>query len=330
MRAGYVGSALELLERAEHLAGGLGREREAADFLFSRWAAHSQGIQLDRAGRLARRLLDQGEASADPVVRTYGQYAWGIHQWDVGNIGEAYRYLSRTDSIVLDELPHGGDEPLRHDLRLLGPAMRALMTALYGDLRRARALFDTIESTADDDPYVITVWAAFACTAAALAGDPAQARRTAARGSALDPEFSFVFLGSYQRLALCWARAVTGEDPAGAATEAQRLITAALADPPRSGLATWYGLLAEMWLAAGRSDEASAALDQADWAVDTYGQRYAEGLLLVLRARVLQTRGEPDATVRAVAERARALCEEREAHLFARRAEELMSGLPEA
>ncbi|MFJ9249044.1 hypothetical protein [Streptomyces sp. NPDC101776] len=195
---------------------------------------------------------------------------------------------------------------------------------------RTRALFDTIESTADGDPYVITVWAAFACTAAALAGDPAQALRTAAQGSALDPEFSFVFLGSYQRLAMCWARAVTGEDPAGAATEAQRLITAALADPPRSGLATWYGLLAEMWLAAGRSDEASAALDQADLALDTYGQRYAESLLLIIRARVLQARDEPDATVRAVAERARALCDEREAHLFARRVEELMSGLPEA
>ncbi|MBK3578804.1 hypothetical protein JHN63_34400 [Streptomyces sp. MBT65] len=75
---------------------------------------------------------------------------------------------------------------------------------------------------------------------------------------------------------------------------------------------------------------ASAALDQADWAVDTYGQRYAEGLLLILRARVLRARGEPDTTVRAVAEGARALCEEREAHLFARRVKELMSGLPEA
>ncbi|MFF7467650.1 BTAD domain-containing putative transcriptional regulator [Streptomyces sp. NPDC008092] len=325
MRAGYVGSALELLERAEYVARGLGREREAADFLFSRWAAHSQGIQLDRAGRLARRLLEQGEASADPVVRTYGQYAWGIHQWDVGNIGEAYRYLSQTSSTMLDALTQGREDPLRRDLRLLGPAMLALMTALHGDLPTAQALFDTIETTADDDPYVITVWAAFACTAAALAGDAAQARRTAERGSALDPEFSFVFLGSYQRLALCWAHAVTGQDPAGAAAEAQRLITAALADPPRSGLATWYGLLGEMWLMAGELDEAAAALDRADSALDTHGQRYAEGLLLLLRARVLEARGEPAVIVRATAERALALSTEREAHLFAHRAKELLN-----
>ncbi|WP_189269763.1 ATP-binding protein, partial [Streptomyces fuscichromogenes] len=326
MRAGYVGSALELLERAEQLARGLGREREAADFLFSRWAAHSQGIQLDRAGRLAHRLLEQGEASADPVVRAYGQYAWGIHQWDVGNIGEAFRYLSRTNSTMLDDLARGREGTLRRDLRLLGPAMLALMTALHGDLDTAWTLFDTMEATADDDPYVITVWAAFACTAAALAGDPVRARRAAERGSALDPEFSFVFLGSYQRLALCWAHAVTGEDPAGAAAEAQRLIDVALADPPRSGLATWYGLLAEMWLAAGKLDEATTALDHADTALDTHGQRYAEGLLLVIRARLQQARGEPTTTVRNTARRARTLSTRREAHLFTHRARELPTG----
>ncbi|MFJ6088438.1 BTAD domain-containing putative transcriptional regulator [Streptomyces sp. NPDC092369] len=327
MRAGYVGAALELLERAEHLARGLGRERETADFLFSRWAAHSQGIQLDRAGRLAHRLLEQGEASADPVVRTYGWHAWGIHQWDVGNIGEAFRYLSRSRSTMLDDLAHGGEDTLRRDLRLLGPAMLALMTALHGATDTARTLFDTIEATADGDAYVVTVWAAFACTAAALAGDPVQALRTAERGSALDPEFSFVFLGSYQRLAQCWAHAVTGNDPVGAAVKAQRLIAAALADPPRSGLATWYGLLGEMWLAAGRLDEATAALDQADAALDTHGQRYAEGFLLLLRARLMAARGEPVAAVRAAVERARTLSAEREAHLFARRAEELLAGL---
>ncbi|WP_260326271.1 AAA family ATPase [Streptomyces sp. TLI_185] len=325
---GYLGSMLELLERAEHLARGLGREREATDFLFSRFAAYAHSIQLDRAGQLARRLLEQGGASADPVVRVYGQYAWGIYQWGVGNIGEAFRYLSRPDPTVLDHLPDGGEDPLRRDLRLLGPVMLALITALHGDVDAARALFDTIEATADDDPYVITVCAAFACTAAAVAGDPARVLHVAERGMAVDPESSLAYFGSYQlRLALCWARAVTGEDPVGAAAEAQRLISAALADPPRSGLATWYGLLGEMWLAAGKLDEAAVALGRADSAIDTYGQRYAEGLLLLLRARLMRASGEPVATVRAIAERARALSVEREAHLFARRAEELLAAL---
>ncbi|MDT3439474.1 MULTISPECIES: BTAD domain-containing putative transcriptional regulator [unclassified Pseudofrankia] len=327
MRSGYVGSAADLLERAEHLARGLGREREAADFLFSRWAAYSQGIQLDRAGRLARRLLEEGEPSPDQVVRTYGLHAWGIHQWDVGNIGEAFRYLSQSNSIMFDGLAQREDDPLRHDLQLLSPVMLALNTALHGDVDAARALLDTLEAAAGDDSYAVTVWAAFAVTVAALAGDPAWALRAAERGIAVDPEFSFVFLGSYQRLARCWARAVTGEDPAGAAAEAERLIAVALLDPPRSGLATWYGLLAEMWLAAGMLIEAAAALDRAGSFLDTYGQRYPEGHVLLMRARLLQARGEPAAVIRAVAERARALSIKREAHLFARRAEELLTGL---
>ncbi|MGW1621178.1 hypothetical protein [Streptomyces sp. NPDC002172] len=284
-------------------------------------------MKLDRAGRLARRLLEQGEASDDPVVRAYGRYAWGIHQWGVGNIGEAFRYLSRTDWSALDDPAHQEEDALRRDLRLMAAGMLAMMTALHGDTDAALALLDAMEAAAGDDPYAITVWATYSARVAALIGDPVRARRAAERGIAVDPAFSFGFLGGYQRLARCWARAVTGEDPAGAAVEAQDLIVASLSDPPRSGLATWYGLLGEMWLAAGKLDEADAALDRADSAVETYGQRYAESLLLLLRARVLRARGEPVAPLRAVAERAHELSVEREAHLFARRAEELMAEL---
>ncbi|BCB76553.1 hypothetical protein GCM10022251_22650 [Phytohabitans flavus] len=329
-RSRYVGTALDLLERGAQLARDLGREREAAGFLFSLWVAYSQGIQLDRAGVLARRLLERGEASDDATVRAWGWHAWGYHQWDVGNIGAAFRYLSRTDATMVEDLARSERDPLRRDLWLVWPVMLAMMTALHDDLDTARAMFDTIEAAAGDDPYVITVWAAFAVKVAAMAGDPARALRAAERAIALDPEFSYVFLGSYPRLARCWARAVTGDDPAGAAAVAQEIIAAALADPPRSGLTTWCGLLGEMWLVAGKLDEAAAALDLADSYLDAYGQRYAEGLLLLLRARLMQARGEPVDTVRAAAERARALSTEREAHLFARRAEELLAALPEA
>jgi len=82
-----------------------------------------------------------------------------------------------------------------------------------------------------------------------------------------------------------------------------------------------------MWLAAGAPDEAVAALDRADACLDAYGQRYPEGLILLLRARVLQARGEPVAVVRTAGEKARALSAEREAHLFARRAEKFLAEL---
>ena len=327
MRSGYVGSALDSLERAEHLARTLGREREAADLLFSRWAAYSQGIELDQAERLARRLRRNAEGSRDPLIRAYGWNAWGFHQWDVGNVGEAYRYVSRVDSRLVEGGTSGDEAQLRRDLQLLWPVMRALMTALHGDVEEARALLDALEVDADDDPYAITVWAAFSVVIAALAGDAEWAERAAKRGIAVDPHWTFAFLGAYHRLALCWARGVSGDNPSEAAADAERIIQAVLVNPPRSGLATWYGLLAEIFLVAGKPAEATMALNRADDFLVRYGQRYAEGFLLLLRARAMNAERTDPAVVLAVAERARALSVVRGAHLFARRAEALLADL---
>ncbi|MEV5503687.1 BTAD domain-containing putative transcriptional regulator [Nonomuraea fuscirosea] len=327
MSSMYGNLVPELLERAERLARDLGQEVEATDFLFSRWVVHQQGIELDRSGPLARRLLDQGRASSNPIVYAYGLEAWGLHQWDLGNAGESFRLLTEANRVMLRDLARREDNQVRHDLQLLMAGMLAEISALHGEVDAARALFDTLEADAGEEPYAVTIWSAIAVRTAVIVGDPEWALRAADRGIAVDPGFSFVFLGTYQRLARCWALAVTGRDPAGAAAEAERLIGAHLLDPPRSCVATWHGLLGEMWLAAGALAEAAAALDLADQCLDTYGQRYPEGLLLLLRARVQQALGKPVALVRATAERARALSAEREAHLFARRAELFLAEL---
>ncbi|GAA2554520.1 hypothetical protein GCM10010435_26250 [Winogradskya consettensis] len=320
MQSGYGASTLDVLERAEQLARNLGREADGAGFLFSRWLVHATLIELDRSGPAARRLLDQGQDSTDSVVRTYGLRAWGLHQWHIGNIGESFRYLTRASEL---SYAGRGDDPVRHDLDLLYDGMLAETTALHGRLDEARAIFDRSEVAATA-PYAITVWASLSARTAAIAGDPEWALRTADRGIAADPDFSFVFLGTYQRLARCWALAVTGQDPRGAAAEAQRLISANLLNPTRTCVATWHGLLAEMHMAAGDLDEAGAALDRADYFLDTFGQRYSEGLILLLRAKLSQARGEPATVVRAATERAWALSVEREAYLFANRAEKLL------
>ncbi|WP_445166577.1 hypothetical protein ACTXG7_22415 [Mycolicibacterium sp. Dal123E01] len=167
------------------------------------------------------------------------------------------------------------------------------------------------------------MWANAVARIAAIVGDTQWALRGAERGIAVDPGFSFVFLGTYQRLGRYWALAVEGDH--SAIPEFQRLIARNLLDPPRSCVATWYGLLGEMHLAAGSLDEAAAALDRADFYLDAYGQRYPQGLLLLLRARLSQARGEPASVVRAAAEHARRVSAEHGAHLFARRAEELIA-----
>ncbi|GII59851.1 ATPase AAA [Planotetraspora thailandica] len=327
MRSMYGATAFDLLERAEQLARDLGRELEATAFLYARWVAHGQGVQFDRSEPLARRLLEQGKVSTDPIVYAYGLHAWGIHQWNMGDIDEASRFMTEADQIMFNDLAGRDDNPVRHDLQLLTAGFLAEITALHGDVQTARALFGKLEADAGDEPYAVTISSAMAVRTAVFIGDPVWALREAERGIAADPEFSFVVLGTYQRLARCWARAVTGQDPAGAAAEAERIITAHLVDPPQSCVATWHGLLGEMRLAAGTTAAAATALDLAEHYLDAYGQRYSEGLILLQRARLLQALGEPVPVVRDAAEKARALSTERGAHLFAHRAEKFLAEL---
>ncbi|KUN29570.1 transcriptional regulator [Streptomyces antibioticus] len=325
-QSGYDASTFDLLERAEYLARTLGREEEAADFLFIRLMGAYTAIEKGR-GRLARRMHELGQASSAPAVRRYGRQAWGLHQWDIGNIGEAYRAFSKEDVAPADAtLAPGEETPLRRDGSIPGegPGWRAVMTALHGDVDTALAFVDTWDTPGD--PYAAAVWVYYTTMIASMAGDAETARRAGERWVAAGLARLGAQIDHYIRQCWCWARALTGDDPAGAAAEAEELLTAHLLDPPQWGIAYHYGLIAEMWLAAGSPDRAAQALDRADQAMWDYGQRYAEGLLLLLKARLLQARNAPLAAVQAAAERAHTQATACEAHLFARRAERLLSG----
>ncbi|GGP17962.1 AAA family ATPase [Nonomuraea glycinis] len=314
-----------MMERAESLARGLSREGDAADFLLMRMVAAFSAVRPDRA-ELARRLYEQGAASQDPMVRAYGLQAWGQHQWELGDIGEAVRHLNDGNRIM-GSVPTTGDSPLRTGLRPFGALLGAVVATISDDLGTAHTLLDGVRAGAGDDPYSIAIWAHFSTMAAALAGDPDWALTAAGPWTATDSRHVHVNVDPYLRIAACWARALTGDDPAGAAAEADRILTTTLVDPPRFGLAFHEGLIADMLLSAGLPREAAAALDRADRYLDEYGQRYAEGLLLLLRARQLQALGESDSVVREIGERAVALSSERGAQLFARRAEEFLAGI---
>ncbi|GAA2635111.1 hypothetical protein Adu01nite_28540 [Paractinoplanes durhamensis] len=320
-QAGFDASTVDLLDRAEYLARSLGRESEAADFFFIRVMGAYTAIE-DGRGELAVRMRELGAASADPAVRRYARQAWGLHQWDVGNIGEAYR----TFTAPAEEGP-GAETPLRQDGSIPGegPGWRAVMTALHGDVGTALAFVDTWDDPSD--PYAASVWVYYTTMIASMAGDAATAGRAGERWAAAGLDRLGAQIDHYIRQYRLWARALAGDDPAGAAGEAAELLDAALLDPPQWGLAYHYGLIAEMWLAAGLPDRAAAALDRADQAVRNHGQRYAEGLLMLLKARLLDARGEPRPAVRTAAEQARARSAATGAHLFARRADEFLTEL---
>jgi hypothetical protein len=68
-------------------------------------------------------------------------------------------------------------------------------------------------------------------------------------------------------------------------------------------------------------------LDKAETFIDRYGERYAEGLVLLMRARAFRAGGDVQSAVHA-AHRALTLSRERGANLFATRATGLLAELP--
>ncbi|MET7334761.1 BTAD domain-containing putative transcriptional regulator [Nonomuraea sp. NPDC005650] len=324
-QAGFGGTTFDLLERAEHLARQLGREVEAAGLLFARLFGAYTFLEWDRV-RLVRRLYEQGEASSDPVVRVYGRQAWGLHQWDIGNIGEAFRCFSENNPALLDGVVSAHSEtPIRRDVSGEWPGWHAVVTALHGDVDTAGTIID--KWNGPDDSYAVATWAYYTAIIASMAGDAGWVLRTIDRWMNVGTGRAAVQQEHYIRLIWYWARALAGDDPAGIAAETDQILAGTLVDPPRWGVAYHHALSAEMWLAAGMPDKAGIALDRADEALEAYGQRYAEGLVLLLRARLLHARSEPAEVVRAAAEKARDRSSERGSHLFARRAENFLAEL---
>lgn len=320
-------AAMELLERAEALAHSTGRHEEAAVLLYSRWMALAYSAQYSRGETIARRLLEQGNASGITVVRALGLQAWGLQQAAVGNIGDAYRYLSEASHSLLIVPAPREDDVVWYAQQLSALGLLAEMTAVHGDVAGAHDLLDRLEVIAGEDPFKITVWATHSVRIASVVGDADWALAVTKKGIAADPDLSFGFFGMYQRLARSWALAMAGRDSSDSAAQVQRLITEHLLDPPRSDIATWYGLLAEIRLSEGAFEEAAAALDLADDALDKYGQRYSEGLILLMRARLLHAQHQPLSEIKRAAESARNLSVSREAHLFAHRADAFLQSL---
>jgi DNA-binding SARP family transcriptional activator len=323
-QASYAGPTVDLVERAAHLAMRLGRDTDAADHLYVRLNAAYFSGERDRS-RWAHQLAELGRSSDDPVVQVTARQAMGLHHWDQGNIGAAYRSFSGNDYYTISDsvVSRRAELALRRDIPPGGgPGWHAVVTALHGDPDTAFSFLDAWDEPGNE--VVASIWVYYTTMVATMAGDLPAARRAIERWTSEDLERINAERSHYVRQYWFWVRALTGTEPASAAADAERHLAATLLDPPRWGIAYHHALIAEMWLAAERPAEAGAALGRAADALDEYGQRYAEGHILLMRARLLLARGESGDTVRAVAETARARSAARGAHLFARRAEQLL------
>ncbi|MBD0323651.1 MAG: transcriptional regulator, partial [Aldersonia sp.] len=292
IRQRYIGAPPEMLAHAEDLATSLGYEREAADFLYARWSASSQQLDLGLASMLADRLRERTEGSDDPLIRLYAAHATGVDHWDHGRIGDSYRALVEANRILATEISANASwlQRLRRDLRVLSPAFLACMTTMHIGVEQGRPLFDEIERQMGDDRYARVVWSAFSATSASMSGDARWAERVGKIGLTDNATETFEVLGIYSVFQYWWARAMLGD--AGEGVERMREIIAEIPDfGRRTGHALWLTLFSEALLDAEQLDEAAAALDRADEAIRITGQRYPEPLTRLIRAGLEHARG---------------------------------------
>ncbi|MFD0598574.1 hypothetical protein ACFQZ4_45015 [Catellatospora coxensis] len=107
-----------------------------------------------------------------------------------------------------------------------------MTTALHGDVATALTFVDTWDQPGD--PYALTVWAYYTTMIASMAGDTAVVKQACDRWVEAGFGRLHTLADDYVQQYRCWARALTGDDPAAAAAEAEQLLTASLLDP-RSG-----------------------------------------------------------------------------------------------
>lgn len=317
-------SYADLLARAERLARGLGHDAKAADFLYMRVVGAFTHHHPDTK-HLMRRLIEYGERSADPTSRIYARYMQARDAYENGELAVALRHMESEDWAALHDV-RWRPNPMG-DLQLFAPVFQGLLTGIGGDVPAAQSLLAAVEDDVRDEPYAISVWALWTAFTAEWVGDPAWALRVTSRWRAADPRHFFVNVDPPMRVCRCWARALSGEDPAAAAAEAEQVVVTTMLDPPRFGVTRDYALVAEMYVAAGMPHEAGAALDHADRLAEAHDEPFAEPLRLLMRAKVLQARGEPAEVVRAVADRAKAVSADRGAHIIARRVDQLLGAI---
>ena len=316
----YVDGPPALLEHAQRRAAALGRRREEADFLFTRWSIASQYVDLRRASALAAGLSRLADSTGDPTTRVYAEHAQGLTSWDRGEIGDAHRALARAEALLHDGAlaEAGGTAALRPDLRHVLPAFLAHLTTLHVSLPDGVARFDALRQAIGDDGYGTAVWDAVAAMSAAVAGDPAWALRVIGRGAEPGAQDAFEFVSVFGVFLTGWGLALSGE-PEDGVTRMRAALSAVPDVDALSGYPLLLTLLAEALLASGRLADVQQELDAADGVMARTGQRYAAPVTLLVRARLAHARGEPEGVVEELLRSARDLARSTEATVLIER-----------
>jgi DNA-binding SARP family transcriptional activator len=307
------------LRRAKELAERAGRADILARLLWAEWAAYDTRCDFDRSEAIADQLHELGERSGEPLARIAGLASLGISHWHRGRVGEASALLDGACAAAAGTVPPSASLGLGLEVMLLPYPFARYLHVLTGGLdeREGETAFEALAAAAPDR-YAVSLVAMFSSAAAVATGCGEWAERAARRGIDADPEATFSFWGRGLHGYLAAALILQDRLDEGLSTidvAIDRFIEAG----GRTGVVVFRAARAAGLAAAGRVEAAVDAVAAAYRELETYGERFAEPLVLEADARMRHARGDDPAAVAAVLAHALALAGEQGSHGIAAR-----------
>jgi DNA-binding SARP family transcriptional activator len=307
------------LRRAKELAQRAGRADIYTRLLWAEWAAHDTRCDFDRSDAIARQLHELGERSGEPLARVTGLASLGISRWHRGRVGEASALLDDACHVAAGATMPSATLGVELEVMLLPYPFARYLHVLTGDLDEAaaEAEFEALASAAPDR-YAVALVQMFASAGAVVTGRAEWAERAARRGIDADPEGTFSFWGRGLQGYLAAALILQDRVDEGLSlldTAIDRFVEAG----GRTGVVVYKAARATGLAAAGRVDAAPDAVVAAYRELETYGERFAEPLVLEADASMRHARGDDPAEVAGVFAAAIALAGEQGSHGIARR-----------
>jgi hypothetical protein len=307
------------LRRAKELAQRAGRADIHARLLWAEWAAYDTRCDFDRSDAIAQQLHELGGQVDEPLARITGLASLGISRWHRGHVGEASALLDDACRAAADAVVPTASLGLDLEVMLLPYPFARYLHVLTGELddRAGEAEFEALAAAAPDR-YAVSLVQMFASAGAVTTGRAEWAELAARRGIDADPEGTFSFWGRGLQGYLAAALILQGRIDEGLSmidVAIDRFIEAG----GRTGVVVYRAARAAGLAAAGRIDAAVDAVSAAYRELETYGERFAEPLVLEADASMRHARGDDPADVTGVLAAAIALAAEQGSHAIARR-----------
>ena len=283
------------LRRAKELARKTERTEILARLLWAEWAAYDSMCDFEQSDAIALQLHEMGSASDDPLVEVTGLASLGISRWHRGEVAEASALVDEAVTVGAGAPVPAMSLGLDLEVLLLPHPFSRFLHVLTGKLGEAdgEAAFEELASAAPDR-YAVSLVQMLASASGLVTGRPEWAERAAHRGIESDPESTFSFWGRGLHGYLACAIIEQGRYEEGLAAldvAVDRFVRAG----GRTGVAVYKAARAIGLVGAGRVDAAADAVGAAYRELETYGERFAEPLVLEADARYRHAAGDGDA-----------------------------------